>query len=234
MRGDLQGACMKIPALVCLALALTWGTAHAQMTPETRDFVLLEHNRLRQDAIGAGPPDFVSSVTATRMVEMEYDMLLECVAQGHLASLGAGPYTPNGNRAADYAACGGSGTVGENYFSGEPVGGPAGGATRAWVDWIFPIAFGGNDCSERENFYGDRGCTGPTQHYTQVLWDRSLRVGCGFVAAIGTVCNYAPAGNTGGAPFVVGTACSACPGTHPYCAYGLCTSVALMFSDGFE
>ena len=114
------------------------------------------------------------------------------------------------------------------------MGGPAGGATRAWVDWIFPIAFGGNDCSERENFYGDRGCTGPTQHYTQVLWDRSLRVGCGFVAAIGTVCNYAPAGNTGGAPFVVGTACSACPGTHPYCAYGLCTSVALMFSDGFE
>jgi hypothetical protein len=229
-----RGKTMKVQAVAFLILALGAGTANAQMTQETRDFVLAEHNRLRQDAIGPGPPDFISDVTATRMLEMEYDMNLECVAQGHLDSLGSGPYSPNGDRNTDYVLCGGSGTVGENYFSGAPSGGPIGGATRAWVDWIIPSAMGGNDCSQRENFHGDRGCMGITQHYTQVLWDVSFRVGCGYTAAVGTVCNYSPAGNTGGSPFVVGEACSACPASHPYCANGLCTSVALIFLDGFE
>lgn len=42
-------------------------------------------------------------------------------------------------------------------------------------------------------------------HYTQVVWKNSRYVGCGkAMAANGTlyyVCNYYPAGNTGGRPY---------------------------------
>lgn len=87
-------------------------------------------------------------------------------------------------------------------------------------------SLGGNDCSERENYHGDRGCSGTDGHYTQVLWASSYKVGCGYTSAAGTVCNYSPGGNyIGQAPFLVGEACSECPGTHPYCNDGLCSKI---------
>ncbi|MFA7487672.1 MAG: hypothetical protein WCY72_06235, partial [Lysobacteraceae bacterium] len=78
--------------------------ARAQMTDETRDFIVSEHNRLRRDAIGPGGPDVVSTVTATAMREIEYDMKLECVAQGYLDSYPGGIPGHNSNRDADYFA----------------------------------------------------------------------------------------------------------------------------------
>ena len=212
--------------------------AQAQMTDETRDFIVSEHNRLRRDAIGPGGPDVVSTVTATAMREIEYDMKLECVAQGYLDSFPGGPFEHNANRSEDYAACGGSGYVGESHYSGHPQYGVAGGATRAWVDFIWPMAWGGNDCSERQNYHGDGGCSGSTGHYTQVLWSRTYKVGCGYTPAAGTVCNYSPGGNDiGQPPFVIGAACSACPTSHPFCNDGLCSSVPSgdpIFLNGFE
>ena len=215
--------------------------ARAQMTAETRAFIVSEHNRLRRDAIGPGGPDFVSPVTATAMLEMEYEMALECVAQAYVNSLsGAAGYFANPTRSSDYVACGGppGSYVGENFYSGAPNHVLTGGAPRAWVDFVWPIAWGGNDCSERQNYHGDGGCSGVIQDYTQVLWSNTYKVGCGYAPAAGTVCNYAPGGNyQGQSPFAIGEACSACPTSHPFCSNGLCSSVQSeepIFSNGFE
>ena len=213
--------------------------ARAQMTAETRAFIVSEHNRLRRDAIGPGGPDVVSPVTAIGMLEIEYDMALECVAQAYINTIpNPGQWVHNQNRTTDYAACGGSGYVGENWYSGAPQDFLTGGASRAWVDFVWPTAWGGNGCSERENYHGDRGCSGPVGHYTQVLWSNTYKVGCGFTPAAGTVCNYSPGGNfPGQLPFSIGPACSACPASHPFCSNGLCSSVqpeVPIFANGFE
>lgn len=214
--------------------------ARAQMTAETREFIVSEHNRFRRDAVGPGGPDVVSPVTATAMREIEYDMALECVAQAYVESLSTGLYMPNPSRSIQYVACGGpaGSYVGENFYSGSPQDGVTGGASRAWVDFVWPIAWGGNDCSERENYHGDDGCSGITRNYTQVLWSQTYKVGCGYTPAAGTVCNYFPGGNyVNELPFIVGEACSACPTSHPFCNNGLCSSVQTdspIFANGFE
>lgn len=213
--------------------------ARAQMTAETRAFIVSEHNRLRRDAIGPGGPDVVSPVTAIGMREIEYDPKLECVAQAYINTFASNEqWMKNPNRTADYAACGGSGYVGENWFSGGPQEPLTGGAHRAWVDFVWPTAWGGNDCSERENYHGDRGCSDPVNHYTQVLWSTTYKVGCGYTPTAGTVCNYSPGGNfPGQSPFAIGETCSACPASHPFCSSGLCSSVepdVPIFSNGFE
>ena len=214
--------------------------ARAQMTAETRAFIVFEHNRLRRDAIGPGGPDVVSPVTATAMWEMEYDMKLECVAQGYVNALPGGTYAPNPTRSTDYVACGGppGSYVGENFYTGAPQDLLTGGASRAWVDFVWPVAWGGNGCSERENYHGDRGCSGNVSNYTQVLWSYTYKVGCGYTPATGTVCNYWPGGNIPNvSPFVVGEACSACPGTRPFCNKGLCSLIDPddpIFWNGFE
>lgn len=214
--------------------------ARAQMTAETRAFIVSEHNRLRRHAVGPGGPDFVSPVTASNMREMVYDPKLECVAQAYINTIGSGQFVHNQNRSADYVACGGPGgsSVGENWYSGDPQDLLTGGATRAWVDFVWPIAWGGNGCSERENFHEDRGCDGVVAHYSQVLWATTDKIGCGYTPSAGTVCNYAPSGNIlGQDAFIIGAACSACPTSHPFCNNGLCSSVQLdvpIFANGFE
>jgi hypothetical protein len=70
--------------------------------------------------------------------------------------------------------------------------------------------------------------TSGTGHYSQVVWARSARVGCGFIFQNNQqifACNYAPAGNVQrSVMYITGTACSACPSTHPICDNGLCTT----------
>ena len=121
---------MRAIVVIAVLSVLVAGEASAQMTQAMRDFIVAEHNRLRRDAIGPGGPDVVSSTTATAMLEMEYDMNLECVAQAYIETQTSG-FTHNSNRTADYAACGGSGYVGENWYSGAPEDGLTGGATSA-------------------------------------------------------------------------------------------------------
>lgn len=214
--------------------------ARAQMTDDTRAFIVAEHNRFRRDAVGPGGPDVVSPLKATGMPEIEYDMTLECVAQAYVDTISGVTYMPNPNRSMEYVACGGppGSYVGENYYSGAAHDLITGGASRAWVDFAWPIAWGGNDCSERQNYHGDGGCSGVTAHYTQVLWSRTHKVGCGYAPDTGTVCNYAPGGNyIGKLPFVIGEACSACPASHPFCNDGLCSAVQTevpIFANGFE
>lgn len=226
--------------LLPLSSAVMPSDARAQMTAETRAFIVSEHNRLRRDAIGPGGPDVVSPVTATAMLEIEYDMALECVAQAYVNVQTQGTYQPNQLRSSEYVTCGGpaGSYVGENYYSGTPQVDVTGGASRAWVDFVWPIPWGGNGCSERENYHGDRGCSGIISGYTQVLWANTLKVGCGYNPGIGTVCNYYPGSNyPEQSVFVIGAACSVCPASRPFCNSGLCSSVQPgepIFSNGFE
>jgi len=158
------------------------------------------------------------------MIEVSYDMKLECVAQNYMNAL-TGSFVHNAARSTDYAGCGGSGYVGENWYSGGPSD-STGGATYAWVDFIWPVAWGGNGCSERQDYLvNPASCAGGTTgHYTQVMWDNTALVGCGYVSGKGTVCDYAPGGNYAGQnPYVIGTACTACPAGYPVCDNGLCT-----------
>src|SRR5699024_2502580 len=101
-----------------------------------------------------------------------------------------------------------------------------------------PASWGYDGCSERQRYHGTDGCSGMVGHYTQVMWSSTSKVGCGYTAAAGTVCNYSPAGNIYGTdPFVVGEACSACPETHPFCINGLCAREGLgdlIFFSDFE
>ena len=71
-----------------------------------------------------------------------------------------------------------------------------------------------------------------TGHYTQMVWAKTNKVGCGSIAwkegafiKQYLVCNYGPAGNTLRQPmYQIGNACSRCP-TGSSCSNGLCTAV---------
>ncbi len=55
--------------------------------------------------------------------------------------------------------------------------------------------------------YDSNSCSGVCGHYTQVVWATTERLGCGVSQCAGLqfggtiVCNYSPAGNTGGRPY---------------------------------
>merc|ERR1711981_530986 len=101
---------------------------------------------------------------------MVYDTTLETVAQ-NFADANAGGFTAhNANRDAEYAALGGSGSVGENWYSATPAD-----ATEKWTTYLW------SGCSEQQNWWKQvqpssaqasnyPSCTtGATGHYTQVM-----------------------------------------------------------------
>jgi len=69
-----------------------------------------------------------------------------------------------------------------------------------------------------------------TGHYTQVVWAKTHKVGCGVTVfqdgrffSTYLVCNYGPAGNVRGEPiYTQGRACSACPSGTSCTSQGLC------------
>jgi hypothetical protein len=73
--------------------------------------------------------------------------------------------------------------------------------------------------------------TSGTGHYTQAVWARTNKVGCGFISFISPdgwydkyyVCNYGPGGNIiGGSMYTEGDACTQCPAEASSCDNGLC------------
>lgn len=205
------------------------------MTQAFRDATLAEHNQLRR-----------TIVQASDMIELTYDMQLETVAQNYLNRLGSGSFSHNSRATADYAALGGSGYVGENWYSSSPTD-----AASKWCTFVWPTSWGGNGCSEEQNYFatnpngfaganipeysgraygsspGSQCRGGTTGHYTQVLWAKSARVGCGYTSSGGTLCNYAPGGNFNNQDFFTpGAACSACPSGYTTCNNGLCSNGA--------
>jgi hypothetical protein len=95
----------------------------------------------------------------------------------------------NPNRGQNYPE-----SVGENIYGS---GGQASG-TAAVALWI----------QEEANYnLQNNTCSGVCGHWTQVVWRTTTKVGCGLHNCPGlqfgssVVCNYAPAGNSGGPPF---------------------------------
>jgi len=107
------------------------------------------------------------------------------------------------------------------------------GAIKSWYDERKDFSFQANACQD------GKICG----HYTQVVWARSLKVGCGVARcptvnigggsswnnAVIVVCNYSPAGNVIGAPmYQPGTVCSNCDsdqtGAGFKCVNNLCSS----------
>ncbi|KAG5447410.1 GLIPR1-like protein 1 [Clonorchis sinensis] len=75
--------------------------------------------------------------------------------------------------------------VGQNWAGGYDLQG----AFNAWFD-------------EYRNYnYANRSCTGVCGHYTQIVWNETTHIGCGFARCPSQpwrhafVCNYGPAGN---------------------------------------
>jgi len=192
---------------------------NGQMTNDLRSKILDQHNYYRR-----------TLVSASNMVQLEYDMKLEQVAQAYLETQGSN-YIHNAGRTADYAKLGGTGYVGENWYSSSPTD-----AAEKWTVFVWPKSWGGNGCSEEQNYWATyessssngkkyAHCKGGTVgHYTQVMWATSVKVGCGYSATAGTVCNYSPGGNVNGYTGYIkkGSACSACESGFGNCNNGLC------------
>lgn len=70
-------------------------------------------------------------------------------------------------------------------------------------------------------------------HYTQVVWSKSIKIGCGYAKCGRThlfVCNYGPAGNLNvNIPFKQGKQCGDCPG---HCENNLCSCGGLICLNG--
>jgi len=144
--------------------------------------------------------------SAASMPALAWNPLLASVAQSYAQGCS---FAHNANRASQYAALGGSGSVGENiawgtagYFSLEHL-------AQLWANeqslWSYgPVT--------QSNFM-DVG------HYTQMIWANTTSVGCGAATCGGStflVCNYAPAGNyLNQAPYVVGSGPNAACGNQP-------------------
>eukprot|EP01134_Creolimax_fragrantissima_P006967 CFRG6967T1 len=225
----------SIPVIAGTLIACMVQSCSAQMTDDLRDFILSEHNRLR------------ATVRAEKMFELEYDMDLECAARTYVERSNGKFSGHNANRLTDYEACARAdgrepefdnwSAVGENWYSGSPRDSTTGGASNSFVDFVWPKKWGFNDCSERQNYAAEENdiqallnneaikpeCKGGmVGHYTQVMADRTKKVGCWFTESFGTLCNYGPAGNFNNLPYVTyGQSCSKCP-SGTICRNGLC------------
>jgi hypothetical protein len=144
---------------------------------------------------------------AAMMPALAWDDLLAIVGQSYAATCNLGVH--NANRQADYAALGGSGSVGENIAWGS-LGYTPLELAQLWADekslWTY-------DVLTSTNFNG-------VGHYTQMIWANTTAVGCGLAKCATAqgdvsflVCDYAPAGNVlGQPPYVAGSGVNqACP-----------------------
>ncbi|XP_046326882.2 uncharacterized protein LOC124111278 [Haliotis rufescens] len=90
----------------------------------------------------------------------------------------------------------------------------------SWTDAINTWWHSGKDF-----VYGSNTNVDKTAPYTQLVWESTTRIGCGFADCDGRfvyVCNYGPSGNTrkdNSKPYTNGTTCGACTSN---CDDGLC------------
>ena len=84
--------------------------------------------------------------------------------------------------------------VGENIYASSATA-SAKGAVRSWA-------------AEQQNYdYGRNTCKGTCGHYTQMVWAKSVFLGCAIAScpnlrfSSSIVCDYAPGGNNGGRPY---------------------------------
>ncbi len=205
-----------------LVLAVHWMPAQAGLTAALRREALDEMNTVRRT---------LSKPVANNMKRLEWDPLLEKVAQNYLDKISAGKtdcnyvYSINKNRNAEYAALGGKNfsNIGELWWSAGLTKSQdwfGVGAAGAWSTYTY-----GGTCNQMKYYYQTDGCTainGP--YFRQLMLATNGYVGCGYNKICGSVCNFkveysgtAPAFSTGGAP------ASDCPEDAPYNFTGLCS-----------
>jgi len=201
-----------------LVLSLIPKQSCGQMTASLRNATLHGHNRQR------------STLTqCSNMIRMSYDMDLERIAQAHVNGQSRESFKSNDNRSLQFADLGGSGYVGENWYPGSPVD-----AVLRWTTSRFTASPGGKRCSEYENYIATHigaGAShlcdgGPVDHFVQVMWAKTVQIGCGYTASAGTVCNYSP-GRHAGSGFLVGkigSACGECDSKYYKCVDNMCTT----------
>ncbi|XP_037699311.1 cysteine-rich secretory protein 2-like [Choloepus didactylus] len=163
--------------------------------------IVNKHNELRK---GVSPP-------ASNMLKMEWSREAAANAQKWANKCTLRHSNMNDRRT--------NTTCGENlYMSTNPTSWST--TIQSWYD-------------ENRNFIHGVGPKNPkavTGHYTQVVSDRSSRVGCGFAYCPNQllkcyyVCQYCPAGNIVNkmyTPYQKGIPCASCPN---HCENGLCTN----------
>lgn len=207
-----------ISLLACVGL-LSAPQCPAQLTTAERDQLLADHNQVRSTV----------NPTAANMTRLVWDPALATVAQNWANQC---RWAHNPNAAADYAALSSNGGgAGENIFvTTAPRAIALAGANSGVTLW-------GN---ERVNYnYATNSCAAGQDcgHYTQMVWARTVRVGCAirqcasmvglpatFANAQFLVCNYNPAGNfIGQRPYIQGTPGSQCPAGYSAVVNGLCS-----------
>jgi len=217
-----------------------------EVTKDAQDFIVDKHNALRSKvALGKQP----GQPGAANMLEMTWDDELARIAQAYANKCHWGHDCSCEN--CNKCSCSSVGcrsvennrfSVGQNIYKSWSAGsGPADksfnfeAAIMSWYDEVdhFRSSTVSNSGSSQASTNGKA-----IGHYTQIVWAKSNKVGCGFVmyedpsAKYPTlkayskyvVCNYGPAGNYIGQPiYEEGPAGSKCPsGTTADRRSGLC------------
>jgi hypothetical protein len=186
----------RIAAVVAFAITLglqacgggsNSGSSTKQTGPNPLSQALIDEFVTAHNAARGGPLDPPPSPP---LPPVSWDSTLADSAYGYLGgcpggSIDLAPH--NAERASDYKALGGTGSVGENIFAGTASVSP----TDAVNTWMRE----GSKYDYSTNNIADAG------HYTQVVWRDSVRIGCAIVDCPNytysntVLCDYAPAGN---------------------------------------
>ena len=156
-------------------VSVPFGTKHEKLK-EAHQEILGEHNRVRAD-VGVGALKWSSTLAAYAQEWAEHIARAGCRIQHR-------PPSENGNH-----------QYGENLFAGTAGHYGITDAVRSWE-------------SEKQHYSGgpvSRSNFMTIGHYTQMVWQDTIHVGCGTVTCRGqliVVCNYDPPGNIiGKAPY---------------------------------
>eukprot|EP01130_Rhizamoeba_saxonica_P017927 TRINITY_DN882_c0_g1_i4.p1 TRINITY_DN882_c0_g1~~TRINITY_DN882_c0_g1_i4.p1 ORF type:complete len:430 (+),score=102.19 TRINITY_DN882_c0_g1_i4:360-1649(+) len=209
--------------LILVIFLIQLGTSQ-YLTQQQRKTLVDSHNAIR--SLEVDNYEFDTSQKITNMLKLKYDPRLEIVAQNYQDSHSSFS-GHNLNRVSDYQEIGGTGSVGENWYSGDSDI-----AAERWCNHEWDP-----NCSERGYWYETSPhCTNGRNdfnnygHFTQVVWANTAQLGCGLNP--GTLCNYNFAGNSGEKPYdppsifkLGNSACSDCPDGYNWCVENLCTDV---------
>lgn len=152
------------------------------------DAFVKAHNDARRGMLLPAPsPELPLVMWDAVLADTAYNYLSKC------QSTDGSRVDDNSTRTKEYAALGGSGYVGENIFASSASSVAPSDAVDSWM-------------SEASDYVP--GNVTNAEHYTQVVWRASVRIGCAIVNCPSVrlhntvLCEYAPGGNlTGQTPY---------------------------------
>lgn len=170
---------MRAVAAALVALGLLAAAAAVAGEPEGLVGITAMHNGVRKK-VGVAPLTWSPALAATAQAWAE-----RCVDREE--PKGMVDHNPDGAKGHPWP-------VGENIFATDGRATPQA-AVRSWA-------------AEAGHYdHATDACRRVCGHYTQLVWARTTEVGCGIASCPSLtlpntiVCNYGPAGNTGGPPY---------------------------------